>query len=338
MRMDQHHPDIDRLISRYLSRKASPAEKEALEEWLNASPQNRETLARLEAIWGMPLSDEYSTRMEGIRDQIWAAGLGEQDSIKEQVRDGLFPHRWLKIAAALVLLLTGAWFSTLLFKDSVVMPSKSVAWTEKINHAGQRSSHLLPDGSKVWLNVESRMRYPEQFSDTLRQVQLVGEAYFEVAKDEKKPFVVNTADISTVVLGTSFNVRAYPEDDEIKVALLEGKVRVQVGQDEARVMWPGDEIVARKEDMQLTQRAFEYVSSFGWKEGVLVFDGVGFNDFRNALEKWYGIKVEVHGKVPADWSIRARYKRESLQHVLEDISFNKNMIFQLKGKKVSITF
>src|SRR5690606_34081612 len=204
-----------------------------------------------------------------------------------------------------VLLLTGAWFSTLLFKDRTVMTSKSVAWTEKINQAGQRSSHLLPDGTKVWLNVESRMTYPDQFSDTLRQVQLVGEAYFEVAKDEKKPFVVSTADISTVVLGTSFSVRAYPEDDEIKVALLEGKVRVQVGQDEARVMFPGDEIVARKEDLKVAQRAFEYVSSFGWKEGVLVFDGVGFNDFRNALEKWYGVKVEVHGKVPADWSIRA---------------------------------
>jgi transmembrane sensor len=338
MRMDQHHPDIDRLIGRYLSRKASPTEIEVLEEWLNASPQNRETLARLEAIWGMPLSDEYSTRMEGIRDQIWAAGLGEEHKGKKQLRRELFAPRWLKIAAVLVLLLTGGWFSTVVFEDRRVVTSKSVAWIEKINHAGQRSSHLLPDGTKVWLNVESRMTFPEQFSDTLRQVQLVGEAYFEVAKDEKKPFVVNTADISTVVLGTSFNVRAYPEDDEIKVALLEGKVRVQAGQEEARVMLPGDEIVARKEDLKLTQSAFEYASTFGWKEGVLVFDGVGFNDFRNALEKWYGVKVEVHGKVPADWSIRARYKRESLQHVLEDISFNKNMMFQLKGKKVTITF
>src|SRR5690606_1557703 len=139
MRMDQHHPDIDRLIGRYLSRKASPTEKEALEEWLNASPQNRETLARLEAIWGMPLSDEYSTRMEGIRDQIWAAGLGEEQSNKKQLRREVFAHKWLKIAAVLVLLLTGAWFSTVLFEEQTVMPPKTVAWTEKINHAGQRS-------------------------------------------------------------------------------------------------------------------------------------------------------------------------------------------------------
>src|SRR5690606_29053557 len=201
-------------IGRYLSRKASPTEKEALEEWLNAFPQNRETLARLEAIWGMPLSDEYSTRMEGIRDQIWAAGLGEEPTHKKQLHRKLFAHRWLKIAAVLVLLLTGAWFSTTVIDGRRAMTSKSVAWTEKVNQAGQRSSHLLPDGTKVWLNVESRMSFPEQFSDTLRQVQLVGEAYFEVAKDEKKPFVVNTADISTVVLGTSFSVRAYPEDDE----------------------------------------------------------------------------------------------------------------------------
>lgn len=338
MRMDQHHPDIDRLIGRYLSRKASPTEKEALEEWLNASPKNRETLARLEAIWGMPLSDEYSTRMEGLRDQIWAAGLGEEHTDKNQLRRVLFAYKWLKIAAVLVLLVTGAWFSAAVLEDRKAITSETVAWIEKVNHAGQRSSHLLPDGTKVWLNVESRMTFPEQFSDTLRQIQLVGEAYFEVAKDEKKPFVVNTADINTVVLGTSFNVRAYPEDDEIKVALLEGKVRVQVGQEEARVMFPGDEVVARKEDLKVVQRAFEYVSSFGWKEGILVFEGVGFNDFRNSLEKWYGVKVEVSGKVPVDWSLRARYKRESLQHVLEDISFNKNMTFQLKGKKVFITF
>lgn len=336
--MDPHHPDIDLLISRYLSRQASPADMEILEDWLDASQHNRETLQRLEKIWGMPLSDEYITGTERIRDQIWAAGTEEERVGKMEIHRMLFVSRGLKIAAVVILLLTGAWFSTEFLKDRSVMLPKSMVWFEKVNYSGQRSSHLLPDGTKVWMNTESRLTFPEQFSDTLRQVQLVGEAYFEVATNDKIPFVVTTAEVSTLVLGTSFNVRAYPEEHVIKVAVLEGKVKVHAGQNEGMVILPGDEIVARKDDLNLTKQAFQYISSFGWKEGVLVFDGVGFNEFRHSLEKWYGVKVEVHGNVPADWSIRARYRRESLQHVLEDISFNKNMAFQLKGKKVSITF
>lgn len=337
--MYQHHPDIDQLITRYLSRQASQAEKEVLEEWLKSSRQNRDTFDRLQKIWGMSLPDEYSTRMEGIRDQIWAAGTVEESPNKKKVRRGGFlENRWIKFAAVFVLVLTGVWFSAQILRDKSSTSPKPLSWVEKSNHAGQRSSHLLPDGSKVWLNVESRISFPEQFSDTLRQVQLVGEAYFEVVKDEKKRFVVNTAEVNMVVLGTSFNVRAYPEDDEVKIALLEGKVQVQTGEDDGITMAPGDEMVARKGDLTLRRQAFEYLNSFGWKEGVLVFDGVGFNGFKNSLEKWYGVKVEVYGEVPASWSIRARYRRESLQHVLEDISFNKNMVFELKGKKVTITF
>jgi ferric-dicitrate binding protein FerR (iron transport regulator) len=170
-------------------------------------------------------------------------------------------------------------------------------------------------------------------------VELWGEAFFEVAKDQQKPFIVEAAGIQTEALGTAFNIRAYPEDPIIGVALLEGKVRVQnVDQVQTAVLTPGEELFASKDNTQFIRQPFKYDNTFGWKEGVLIFDGADFISFRSAIEKWYGVKVEVKGKAPDDWDIRARYQRESLKHILRDISFNKNIKFKLNHKNVLLTF
>ncbi len=170
---------------------------------------------------------------------------------------------------------------------------------------------------------------------------MTGEAFFEVAKNPEKPFVVETEGLTTLVLGTSFNVHAYPESPEIKVALLEGKVQVQNNTSselQTSILSPGEELLAPRDNSTFIKNKFQYENTFGWKEGVLIFDGMDFDGFRKSIENWYGVTVELKGRAPSDWSVRARYQRAPLQHVLQDISFNKNMDFEIKDKTVLVTF
>jgi ferric-dicitrate binding protein FerR (iron transport regulator) len=210
---------------------------------------------------------------------------------------------------------------------------------EKLNPAGQRSNHRLPDGTEVWLNAESRLTYPEKFDDTLRRVQLTGEAFFEVAKDPQRPFIVEAGGIKTQALGTAFNIHAYPEEDITKIALLEGKVRVQNANSvQTTLLSPGEELLISNKNSDISTQPFNYESTFGWKEGILIFEGADFISFMSTIEEWYGVDVKVKGTPPTDWHIRARYQNENLEHILRDICFNKSIKFELHDKNVLIIF
>lgn len=337
--MNYHYPDIDRLISLYLSRRASERERQELEEWSHASAANREVFERLKKIWSMSSHDGYHADMDKLRDQIWITGTEQKHRIKAPVRRTVDIFYWSKVAATFLIFLAGAWLFSYLVKENTALLPETVAWIGKVNPAGQRSIHMLPDGTKVWLNAESSLTYPEKFSDSLRMVHLRGEAFFAVVKDRQKPFIVEAAGIMTQALGTAFNIHAHPEDDVVKVALLEGKVQVQdVGQVQTAILSPGEELLVPKNNLDFSRQQFNYEKTFGWKEEILIFDGADFAGFRRAIEKWYGVKVKVEGIPPDDWHIRARYQHEDLRHVLRDICFNKNIKFELHDKKVLITF
>lgn len=289
----------------------------------------------------MSFPAKYEKRLDDVRDRIWASAVEEVSPVETIAPASATKFRWLKAAAIFILILMGGWLYSILVKTDEPVVATAVVWLEKSNPKGQRSSHMLPDGTKVWLNVASRLYFPEEFSDTLRQVRLVGEAFFDVVKNPKKPFIVETEGLTTSVLGTSFNINAYPESREIKVALLEGKVQVQnTGPSEVQtsVLAPGEELLAPKDYSTFIKQPFRYENTFGWKEGILIFDGVDFASFRKTIENWYGVNVELKGSAPRDWSVRARYQRAPLEHVLQDISFNKNMNFVIKDKTVVITF
>ncbi len=332
--MSCRNPDLDRLIILYLSRRASKCERQELEEWLHTCAANRKVFDRLKDIWHMS-HDEYHPDMDQVRDRIWAAGTKTKAKASKPVNT----FYWSKVAATILLFLTVGWLTSYLINDKTSLIPEKIALVEKINPPGQKSTHMLPDGTKVWLNAESSLNYLEKFTDTIRLVQLRGEAYFEVAHDSQRSFIVETGNIRTQVIGTSFNINAVQEDAFIKISLLEGKVKVQ---DADRVqtanLSPGEELLAPKDSTKFSKQRFSYENTFGWKEGILVFDGTDFIAFRNTIQKWYGVKVEIRGDPPLNWNIRARYQNEDLEHVLTDICFNKNINFEIKDKNVIITF
>ncbi len=339
--MNSHRPDIDRLISLYLSQRATENERQELEQWLGASSANRQVFESIRKVWSLPSHYKSSSDTAQVRDQIWKAGTGQQQSAPTPLVHGIGNVLyWSKVAAVFFMFLLGAGLFSLLVKENVSsLLTAPVALVEIENPAGQRSAYTLPDGTAVWLNAESSLVYPEKFSDTLRVVQLQGEGFFQVTKDLRRPFIVRAAGTSTEALGTAFNINAYSEDDIVKIALLEGKARVQSADRlHTAVLSPGEELLAPKNRSGFSTRQFNYENTFGWKEDILIFDGADFTKFRNTIEKWYGVKVETQGTLPVNWQIRARYQHEELRNVLRDIGFNKNIKFELHDKKVLITF
>lgn len=170
---------------------------------------------------------------------------------------------------------------------------------------GRQFSLLLPDGSKVWLNAASSIRYPTVFNGKERKVEVTGEVYFEIAQNTKRPFLVNVNNKAEVeVLGTHFNVNAYGNEETINTTLITGSVRVISGQSEgapsALVLKPGQQA-----QIQRTQPGIKMIDNvnidkvMAWKNGLIYFDGATFEEIMRQVERWYDIKVVYeNNKVP----------------------------------------
>lgn len=176
----------------------------------------------------------------------------------------------------------------------------------------------LPDGSKVWLNASSTLKYPVQFSNTERRVEINGEAYFEVAKNDKQSFLVTLSNGAIVrVLGTHFNVDAYPNEKENLVTLLEGSVAVAKSGD-VKKLEPGTQASISENGMQ-KKSITNLESVLGWKNGLFVFNDSPIELIMQELEQWYGIKTIYQGNIRHRFNANISRKEpvEKILHLLE---------------------
>ena len=165
---------------------------------------------------------------------------------------------------------------------------------------GRQFKVVLPDGSKVWLNAASTLRFPVAFEGKERGVELSGEAYFEVAKNAAQPFKLKVpGKIDLEVLGTAFNVNAYTNEKNSYTTLVEGSVSVShTNKTDSRiVLKPGDQLLAGDAGMALTQKA-NVEKAVAWKNGLFNFEGVGLREMMRQLERWYNLEVVYEGNVP----------------------------------------
>lgn len=156
---------------------------------------------------------------------------------------------------------------------------------------GQVYKIVLSDGTEVWMNASSRLSFPTRFSGSRRTVTLEGEAYFKVARDEQHPFVIITDKMTTEVLGTEFNVKAY-KDSEAHVTLVQGSVKVHLpGIDREVLLVPGDDITCTDDDFQVHQVNVSYYTY--WMEGYFYYDNVHLSDILKDLGRWYNVTIEM---------------------------------------------
>ncbi|MCX2451283.1 FecR family protein [Pedobacter sp. PLR] len=194
----------------------------------------------------------------------------------------------------------------------------------------------LPDGTKVWLNAGTQIKFPTRFVGKERNVELIGEAYFEVAKNAKKPFKVKMSNhTEVVVLGTHFNISAYKEENEINTTLLEGAVMVKIGQKTAEIL-PGQQAVLNKIDKNINLVDDVNVNqAIAWKNGFFSTEGISLPELMKQVEKWYNIRVVYKDNVQADFTARLP-RNISLVELISLLELTKQVHFKLDNKTLTI--
>lgn len=282
----------------------------------------------------VPPSAEQLTR---VFDKI---EKGAYSSLYKQPESRTIPffRYWYRIAAVLLLFFTVGslvWYFSSKVDDSFIQQQAEMLVVS--TKFGEKQTITLPDGSQVIMNSGSTLSYPSSFHAE-RSVALSGEAFFKVTKNPEKPFVVRSGEIATRVLGTSFNVKAYEDEDVVAVALKSGKVLIK---NEASGAWsdvtliPGEKLLT-KNGNAIKMKVSD--SDLSWQDGELTFDGSDFDDFVKKIKRWYGVEIKVEGEPGDEWRVNGKFKNKSLAVVLESISFAENIDYTLQGNQVMLRF
>ena len=203
---------------------------------------------------------------------------------------------------------------------------------------GGEYSLVLSDGTKVFLNADSELKYPVEFSDGKRIVDLKGEAYFEVHKDSLRPFIVRINGAEVTVLGTSFNVNTYGDDGQIYTTLVNGSVRVSsMKNKQEEILKPGMQSVMNVQSGLLTVRKVDVEPYVAWREGRFVFRAMTLDLIMRQLQRWYDFEVFYQNSELKDYEFRGVIKRDmDLDKVLSVIKATTNVDFEVKGKVITI--
>ncbi len=219
--------------------------------------------------------------------------------------------------------------------ESVQDQSASVGFNTIVTPRGGKYRLTLPDGSKVWMNAESTLRYPTSFSGDTRDVQLTGEAYFEIAHNPARPFIVEVKDLKVEVLGTHFNIMAYTNEPAIATTLVEGSVRVS---SPTRVLQLKPGLQALQENngnMKLVEKV-DLQQVLAWKNDYFQFDGDRFDRMMRQIERWYDVSVVYEGTVP-NRKFGGKISRSSpLTDVLKALEWS-DIKFRVTGKTITVT-
>jgi len=242
-----------------------------------------------------------------------------------------------KGAAVLSVLLV----STLIYFATKKDPPSNnfTAWNTLVIPSGVRSECVLPDSTKVYLNSGTVLKYPQNFNDTIREVVLSGEAYFEVTKNNNTPFVVNTGNLNIEVTGTHFKAVNYPHENLTEIVLIEGSINLFRGnyfisKEDIRPLVPGEiAFLENGEGKELTIKYVDIQKYRAWKEGVLIFRDDSMQDVVRRLNRWYNVDIKLTGNELTNYVYTATFQDESLLQILELLKISAPIEYNIIEKK-----
>lgn len=216
----------------------------------------------------------------------------------------------------------------------VAANQKEVLYNTMTTPNGREYRMILPDGSQVWLNAASSITYPTAFDGKDRTVAITGEAYFEVFKDQSKPFHVKVNDMDVRVLGTHFNINSYANEAAIKTTLLEGSVQV-LRNGQTSLLKPGQQAVASRREFEVVENV-DMGKVMAWKNGLFNFDHASLEAVMRELARWYDMDVKYEGEIPTR-TFRGKITRDlSLMQVLGTLD-DVGVKFRIEGKTIVVT-
>lgn len=285
--MDQNKQQeyYDELITGYLNRSLTPEQEKELSRWVAANESHKKYYYEMTELWLSSYDKQHKNRR---KNEAVYRRFAEQAGFRKQKY--LFLREYTRIAAAL---LVGVFLGTTglyLFNQSNRQDEQAMIRTIEVP-LGSRSRLQLEDGTIVWLNAGSKFSCQPGFSQKNRQVTLEGEGYFEVARNEKLPFIVNAKEIDVKVLGTKFNVKAYSDDQEIAVTLAEGSVNMidRAAPANSVIMEPQQQAVYNRLTQKTEVRKVSTDAICQWTTGAHFFNEVSFGEIAGQLEKAFDV-------------------------------------------------
>jgi len=194
----------------------------------------------------------------------------------------------------------------------------------------------LPDGSRVWLDAASSLRFPTAFTGKERMVELTGEAYFEIEPKAAQPFLVKTGGVKINVLGTSFNVMAYADEDAVRTTLVSGAIRVAAA-DEQKLAKPGEQLSWVRGDASLRVSMPDMRQVLAWKQGEFRFDGLTISAIMRQIARWYDVDVEFRGPQPGNEFSGVIPRKKEASELLTVLEQTDEVHFELQGRKIIVT-
>lgn len=361
------------IINNYLTGELDEAGIKELFNWVNANDVNKNEFIRQKNAWVAAGVGKENSLTDLEKEFALFTYRISETPLKEESRK-ITPARYhnfgsiLMRIAAVIVLLYSLGLTYFHFKREV-----KTTYNEIFTLGGQRTSLVLSDGTKIWLNSESHLKYPDDMDGRNVKVYLEGEAYFNVSKKHGRKFIVNTSDIDISVLGTSFNVKSYPGDEKIETTLEEGKISItgKIGENKLKqpiVLIPNQRVIfskspvkgkecvmieatesqselAKNKELQTHQPKIpniliqEYSDTkfyTSWKDGKLEFRGEPFEDLAIRLERWYDVSIEIDDDEIKAWEYTGTFDKETIEQALRALSLSMPFTYTIKKNLIKI--
>lgn len=244
-------------------------------------------------------------------------------------RQSLFYQWSIRVAAVILLLLATSLGVYQYTKQQMNMPDMVVSVDK-----GQKANMTLPDGSKVWINSDSKLSYGSHFNFQERMLHLDGEAYFEVAPDKKRPFIVKTGEVSIKALGTSFNVKSYRDEKRISAVLMTGKVEVQ-SKFTKEILYPNEQITIDRLTGKMRKEEMREASSYSnWRYNILRFHAETFENIVLTLERNYNTSIVFKSEKLKQYRFTGTLGNTSLESILQILSLTSPLSYEVKDGQI----
>ncbi|HEY5393136.1 MAG TPA: FecR family protein [Hanamia sp.] len=366
------HPEnrIWNLLALKLSGEATSDELLELNRYLEENPVEKDIAGTIDSFWNQ--KGEVLKVTDDMEEERFHLILDAENEEAPKNNDELIPvkkisqphkYKWLYAAASLIFIV-GIGF--LLKRNSDTNPSTQKNLQQVYVKPGSKSKIILPDGTVVRLNGSSRLSYHKDFNKKVREVDLEGEAFFDVTKDSAHPFIVHTSGIDIKVLGTLFNVKSYDQDHTIETTLLRGSIEVYDKDDPSApkvILKPNEKLVFRKDkedelpiqkqgtkdslkslnidqDISISTLSPNKPDSLkeetSWLYNRLVINGDDFNNLATKLERWYGVKIDILSPDLGKYHFNGIFENETIEQALSALQLTVKFKYEIKNDIIEI--
>lgn len=347
------------LLSKRLSGEASLAELKDLENLMLEHPEWQYAIQNLEDLWkhqppkdDIQAEDAYMLHLHRMAEMN--IPFGDSSTILSVTIGKNKIRKWYWAAAAVLIVAIGTLMAGTLFNKK---DTKTLAINEVSTRKGSKSKIQLPDGSVVWLNAGSKLTYNKEYGQQIREVTLTGEGFFDVMKNKEKPFIIHTSNINIKVLGTAFNVKAYPEDKQTETSLIRGRIEVTINNrpNDKIILSPNEKLIVENEsfinkDIDISNDAPPAISinklkhnavdssvaETQWVDNKLVFDDESFAELAIRMERWYDVVIEINDPQLQQKRMTGNFEKETINQAIDALKEMIPFRHEQTGNKIII--